>query len=152
MHNTTFSPALSMGGRLADHTQRIEAAVLAGEIDLLIVTNLTGQNTPFPVPMPDRPCIVFIGDDMQRALGPRAFHRKSLKMLVCAVESVVLVASGPITKVYDDALDVARSKRRPVVILETLPVAEWDWVNFLERHAPGKLRCWCVARPGRLDA
>ena len=83
-----------------------------------------------------RPTIGIIGDDMLEALGPAAFHRKSLRRLVASCAGGVLVSCAPELQLYAAAAVVAAERRRNAVLVETRPEREAEWLAFLGEVNP----------------
>lgn len=86
-----------------------------------------------------RPHVVIIGDDLHEALGPTAFDRLSLKRVVRRAGAAIVVSSSPEFLPYATAAGIALLGR-DVVLVETLPAFELEWIHYIERYRPGILR------------
>lgn len=122
-----------------DHLKPIWHAVRDFGCGYLLVTQNAG---PFAVPPPERPAIITFGDDTDVALGPAAFHRRSLRRLL------VLVACAAIPEAYASAAGVAAFERRHTVIIETRPEHEIPWLDLVLRIRPGGRLLVCSVRGG----
>ncbi len=91
---------------------------------------------PFDAPPAGRPAIVIIGDDLDQALGPSAFHAKSLRRLLRGVRLAAVVACEPLPEIYAEAARHAVVLRKNVVIVETRPEHEIAWFNLIKSIAP----------------
>ena len=90
----------------------------------------------FDPPPRGKPTIIAIGDDLAQALGPAAFHAKSLRRALKGVRLAVVVACEPLPEAYEAAARHAVGLRKNVVIVETLPEQEIAWVNLIRSIAP----------------
>jgi hypothetical protein len=112
-----------------NHLKDICAAVRDG----LCGFGLVGQHAgPFQLP-DDRPLITIIGDDLAEALGPAAFHRKSLCKLLNRADMVLIVSSAPTPSVYRRAAAKA-ARGGNVVIVETRLERETEWLRLIQRE------------------
>ena len=93
---------------------------------------VTANAGPFAPPT-DRPCILFIGDDLdgEPPDGPLAFHRPSLRRYARTCRAAMIVATEPVVQVYAAAAREATVERRNVLIVETRLEKEADWYNCL---------------------
>ncbi|WP_210253187.1 hypothetical protein, partial [Beijerinckia sp. L45] len=85
---------------------------------------------PFRLPL-DRPTITLIGDDTDTALGPTGFHRPSLRRFLKQCRSAVVVSSCAHLKPYATAATNAVLLRQHVVLVETRPQFEQEWITFI---------------------
>ena len=90
----------------------------------------------FDPPPADRPAIIIIGDDLDQALGPAAFHEQSLHRVLRGVRLAAVVACEPLPEIYASAARHAVLLRKNVVIVETRPEQEIAWVNLIRSIAP----------------
>lgn len=93
------------------------------------------------------PTILVIGDDLDEALGPSAFHRKSLKRYIRTCEAAIIVSCEPVLTAYAAAATIPVLKRRNVILVETLPRYEADWVALLNGIKPDVVRLIATVRP-----
>ena len=91
---------------------------------------------PFNPPPADRPAIIVIGDDLDRALGPSAFDERSLRRLLRGVRLAAVVACEPLPEIYAEAARHAVLLRKSVVIVETRPEHEITWFSLIKSIAP----------------
>lgn len=89
----------------------------------------------FSVPE-DRPAIVLIGDDLHAALGPPGFHARSLKRYLARCRAAVIVSCEPLPSAYHNAVSWAVLRREDVLIVETRPEKEADWLDRVRAEAP----------------
>ena len=93
------------------------------------------------------PFIALIGDDMYRALGPKAFGKKMLTRLIRQADVAAIVASEAVHEVYDQLSQQAALARRNVLIIETLPNRELEWLGALRKVAPELPITLCTVKP-----
>ena len=74
-----------------------------------------------------QPSIVVLGDDLHEALGPTAFHRKSVHRVLAGCCFAAIISCEPLPEVYAQAAAMAVLFRGDVVIVETRPRWEADW-------------------------
>ena len=91
---------------------------------------------PFEPPPADRPAIIILGDDLHDALGPAAFHAKSLRQVLKDIRLAAVVACEPLPEIYESAARHAVLLRKNVVIVETRAEQEIAWVNLIRSIAP----------------
>ena len=116
-----------------EHSAPLYSAVRDHGCGLAIVTQHAGR---FDLPADGRPTIIAIGDDLDLALGPAAFHAKSLRRALKGVRLAVVMACEPLPEAYEAAARHAVGLRKNVVIVETLPEQEIAWVNLIRSIAP----------------
>lgn len=97
------------------------------------------------------PQILLIGDDLNAALGPAAFHARSVRRYLATCRAAVIVAAEPIPSLYWDAYARAVERRENVVIVETRPEREAEWLDLIRAAAPADvaLSLGTVAPAGR---
>ena len=83
-----------------------------------------------------QPFIALIGDDMHQALGPKAFGKKMLARLIREADAAAIIACEAIHEVYDQMSQQAAIGRRNVLIIETLPERELEWLTCLRSESP----------------
>lgn len=93
------------------------------------------------------PFIALIGDDMYQALGPKAFGKKMLTRLIRKADVAAIVASEAVYEVYDQMSQQAALARRNVLIIETLPNCELEWVAALRKVHPRLPTTLCTVKP-----
>ncbi len=118
----------------AQHLEPLLRAVRDGGCAFLMVTQHAGA---FPMPPKRRPSILVIGDDLNEALGPAAFHAPSLRRYVRSCGYAVVVSCEPLPHAYLAAAAFAITQRRNVVLVETRPEREIEWVRLLQETKPG---------------
>ena len=94
-----------------------------------------------------RPNIVIVGDDMHEAMGPDAFHRKSLVRFIKRASGAVIVSCAPLPAAYAAAVTNAAVFRQDIVIVETRLEFEPAWKTFIETHHPGIALLLCTVQP-----
>jgi hypothetical protein len=94
-----------------------------------------------------KPFIALIGDDMHQALGPRAFGKKMLTRLIREADTAAIIACEAIYDVYDQMSQKAAIGRRNVLIIETLPKRELEWLSCLRSVAPNLPITLCTVKP-----
>lgn len=93
------------------------------------------------------PFVALIGDDMYQTLGPKAFGRKMLTRLIRQADVAAIVASEAVYEVYDQMSQQAALARRNVLIIETLPSRELEWLAALRKVAPNLPTTLCTVQP-----
>ncbi len=94
-----------------------------------------------------KPFIALIGDDMHQALGPKAFGKKMLTCLIREADTAAIIACEAIYDVYDQMSQKASIGRRNVLIIETLPKRELEWLSCLRSVAPNLPITLCTVNP-----
>lgn len=122
------------------HLRPIYAAMNAGA-GFLMVRQRSGR-----FDLPKRGAVVtIVGDDTDHALGPAGFHSKSMRRLLAAARSVIIIASDIEREAYASAAASALLGASSVII-ETRPEQEGAWLDLVKREAPGAvLVLWTVA-------
>ena len=97
-----------------------------------------GQSAePFRIPdHPKRPAIVIIGDDFDRAVGPGGFHLPSVRRAIRGCHAFAVVSSAPQPDVYASIAATAALSRRNVMLIETRPEQELQWLSLIQKLAP----------------
>ena len=116
----------------ASHLRPIMTAVRDHGCQFCIVLQNIGRFSPPTA----RPTILLIGDDLDAALGPNAFHQKSLKRYIRRCRSAVIVSCEPLDDVYFAAATIAIAARRDVLIVETRLEYEEAWRSLIQTVAP----------------
>ncbi len=91
---------------------------------------------PFRIPRA-RPTLLLLGDDLDASYGPVGFHPKSVRRFVERCCYGVVVACSPEVVLYATAAAVVTATRSDVVLIETRPEHEADWVDRLRAIKPG---------------
>ncbi len=120
----------------AEHGRHLAPLYKAARDHGCIVGIIPQNAGPFDPPPADRPAIIVIGDDLDQALGPAAFHEQSLRRLLKGVRLAAVVACEPLPEIYASAARHAVLLRKNVVIVETRPEQEIAWVNLIRSIAP----------------
>ncbi len=132
----------------APHLVPLLKAVRDFQVGWLIVPQ---NGTPFDVPASARAYtfIATIGDDFDQGLGPEHFHAPSLRRLLRKSHGAVVMASGPVAEVYEEAALSAAVFRSNVVIVETGPEHEIPWIEFIQGTVSGLPILICTTPSGR---
>jgi len=93
-----------------------------------------GSPASFPF---ERPTKILVGDDLDEAKGPSAFHKKTLRAVLDKVSRVIIVACDAQPRFYRLAAIRAAIDRQHVMIIETLPQHEADWCTLIQKHRTG---------------
>jgi hypothetical protein len=113
------------------HYRGIMRVVRDAGINLCIVPQHVGSF----LPPRNRPSIVIIGDDLQTARGPSAFHGFSLRRYIKRCKAAAIVSSAPPPLAYD-AIAVLAASGADVVLIETRPEHEADWHDCVKAANP----------------
>ncbi|MCJ2030914.1 hypothetical protein MKK50_16210 [Methylobacterium sp. J-043] len=89
----------------------------------------------FTVPA-GRPHILLVGDDLAAALGPGGFHARAMRRYLVTCRAAIVVACEPLPSLYGEVCAWAQEKRENVVIIETRPEREAEWLTLLREVAP----------------
>ena len=117
------------------HLRPVMDAICAHHVSLLYVTQ---GLQPFAIPRdPQRSTVVIIGDDNDRADGPGGFHLPSLRRVIRASVAFAVVSSAPPTVVYASMTAAAVITRRNILLIETRPEQELQWVSLIQKYALG---------------
>lgn len=114
------------------HLRDLYRAVRDYGISFATVTQHAGR---FAFPS-DKPVVALLGDDMHQALGPTAFHRKSVRRFVASCKAAVIVACEAQPRFYMAAAVTAAVLRQNVVVVETRSEHEADWFDLLREINP----------------
>lgn len=121
------------------HLKPIVRAIRDHNVRMLFVPQTTGA---FRLPKGgDRAAITIIGDDFDRADGPEGFHMPSVRRSIRTADWFAVVSSGPQALVYETAAAFSASTRRNVLLVETRPEQEIQWVQLIQKLAPGRPLC-----------
>lgn len=115
----------------SEHLRPLYAAMLNPGVSLLMVHQRGGR---FGIEGTGG-FVALIGDDTDCALGPRGFHRKSIRRLARQVRSMVIVASGVEPRAYAGVAALA-SVGFGALLVETRPEQEGAWLDTLRAAAP----------------
>lgn len=96
----------------------------------------------------DRAAITIIGDDMDRADGPEGFHMPSVRRAIRSADWFAVISSGPQVPVYASAAILCANTRRNVLMVETRPEQEIQWVKLIQKLAPGRPLCLATVEGG----
>lgn len=81
------------------------------------------------------PKVVVICDNLFTAMGPNAFHRKSLRRILPNAGRIVLHCAAPLPQHYEFATNEALTKGSAVII-ESMPERESEWFAFILKNTP----------------
>jgi hypothetical protein len=138
--NDTIDHLHSIG---ADHLLPIFEAVRDHGVAFCNILQDAGR---FSFPL-DKPTIILFGDDLFEAKGPSAFHRKSVRAILAKISSVIVISCDAEERFYAPAAANAAMLRQHVLIVETLPRFEADWVNYIQNVRPGLPTLLCGVLP-----
>lgn len=96
-----------------------------------------------------RPAIVIIGDDFDRAVGPRGFHMPSVRRAIRACHAFAVVSSEPQPDVYASVAATAALTRQHVMLIETRPEQEIPWLALIQKLAPKRFIWLATVKGGR---
>jgi len=82
------------------------------------------------------PTMLVLGDDIDRSLGPDAFHLPSVRRALRSAGAAIIVSSGPILLPYAAAATAAVLGRKHAVLIETREQHEKPWLDLVQQHAP----------------
>lgn len=114
------------------HLRGIYRCIRDGGIGFATVPQRAGR---FDMPT-DRPHVVILGDDMHAALGPAAFHRKSVRRFAARCRTAAIVACEALPVLYTGPALTAMSMRWDGLIVETLPRWEASWADLIRQANP----------------
>jgi hypothetical protein len=117
---------------LPPHLAAIMAAVRDHDIGYGIVLPNASR---FRLPE-GRPTILAIGNDLARAHGPDAWHLPSLRRFARRCRLALIIAAAPVPELYATAAHEAAIHRREVILVETRPRYEADWLACIQRAGP----------------
>ena len=121
------------------HLKPIVRAIRDHNVRMLFVPQAAGA---FRVPKGgDRAAITIIGDDFDRADGPEGFHMPSVRRSIRAANWFAVVSSAPPQKLYEAAAALCATTRGNVFMVETRPEQEIQWVQLIQKLAPGRPLC-----------
>ena len=114
-----------------EHLRHVYRAVRDGAVTFGFVTQRSGRFA-FPSRLP---VIAIFGDDLDEALGPAGFHRKSVRRFVASCAGAVVIACDAQPPLYHAAA-AAVVLRRNVVLVETRSEHEADWIDLIRSIKP----------------
>lgn len=79
-----------------------------------------------------------IDDDMHKSMGPSGFHTASLRRAIQSCGAFAVVSREPIAAVYASVAGVAAVTGASVMLVETRPEHELQWVALIQTLAPGR--------------
>jgi len=121
----------------APHLRPIVASVRDLGVSMLFV----GQSDQaFRLPRDaDRPAVILIGDDFDRADGPSGFHLPSVRRAIRNFHAFAVVSSAPPAQVYTAVAATTAITRRNCMLVETRPEQEIQWINLVQSPAPRRM-------------
>ena len=132
----------------AYHLHPLMVAVRDHGCQLSVVTQSAERFTPPSL----KPTILPIGDDLDQALGPNAFHQKSLRRFIRRAQSAVIISCAPLTSAYAAGATAAVIARRDALIVETRLEHEESWRRFIVGISPNiRMLIATVKSPGGLQ-
>ena len=115
-----------------EHLRAIYWAVRDGGIGFATISQRAGR---FDLPR-DRPIVAILGDDMDKALGPAAFHRKSVRRFAARCRTASIVSCAPLLPLYAAPALAAMGLGLSGLIVETQPLFESDWADLILEANP----------------
>lgn len=116
---------------IARHLVPIWRAVAEADVTFATVFQNEGR---FTVPV-GRPVVLIMGDDLDTAMGPRAFSERSLRGFLPRCGAVAIVTSAASPEVYANAARMAVDGHT-VAIIESQPDHEEAWTELVEEVVP----------------
>ncbi len=140
------------------HFEPVMEAVRDHRVAFALVPQKAGR---FNLPDIGRPFLLILGDDLHEALGPSAFHRKSVRRTLQKAIGVSIVGCEPLVDVYAAAVDalvqqgrlsgalrgVAGVKWRLFVLIETRPEQVGPWLRLVLAERPDIKPIVATVRP-----
>ena len=114
------------------HLRGVYRCVRDGGIGFATVPQRAGR---FDMPT-TRPHVVILGDDRSQALGPSAFHRKSVRRFAARCRTASIVACEALPILYTGPALAAMGMRWDGLIVETLPRWEASWADLIREANP----------------
>ena len=124
--------ALTEAIDVEDHYAPLFKAVRDGNCNVALVQQSAGRISLTL----EKPTILVIGDDTDRALGPGGFDRMSIRRFAKRCGGAVLVPGVPLPVLYRTAARMAERGRAHVLLIETRPEQRRAWEAFLKRARP----------------
>lgn len=93
---------------------------------------------PFAVPLL-KPTIFILSDDADgnaHRRGPGHFENRSLRDFIRKAGACVVTSCQPLFRAYAAAASTAVLTKRHVLIVETRPEVEADWIDFIRKENP----------------
>ena len=78
------------------------------------------------------PLLVIVGDDLLTSRGPIAFGRTTLSKILKSATHIAVMAATADVAVYEAAVVSALAFQSVVVIIETQPYRQEEWLNFIK--------------------
>lgn len=122
----------------APHLKPVFEGVRDGGVHLLFVPQ-SATAFRMPAAAASKPRVVIIGDDFDQSMGPNAFHMPSLRRLIRAGALFGVVTASPEAGLYGSATLAAVLHRSLSVIVETRLEHELQWVELIQKLAPGRM-------------
>ncbi len=116
-----------------EHWRPVYRAVRDHGVALAMIDQRSG---PFRLPS-DKPVIAVFNDDTETPLGPTGFNRKSVRRFAARAHLAVVVSCEPLVPLYAAAGMMAAMMRRDVLLIESQPRWESDWVDLVQAAHPG---------------
>ncbi|MCC6829559.1 MAG: hypothetical protein IT550_15160 [Novosphingobium sp.] len=120
---------------LPDHLRPIVLAMRDYGIGFMFVPQVADA---FRLPRDKRTTITVLGDDFDQAVGPEGFHMPSVRRAIRSSHAFAVVSSAPPPDVYSAMATTAAATRANVLLVETRPEQEIQWVNLIQKLAPGR--------------
>jgi hypothetical protein len=128
-----------------DHLKPVFAAVRDCGVGFLFVPQ---GAEPFRIPKGEkRPAIYLIGDDFDASRGPADFHLPSVRRAIRECVGFAVVGGGATEEIYA-ALAAGAVAGGRVMIVETRLMHEAEWVELIQKLAPGRPLIWGTVRGG----
>lgn len=124
------------------HLRPIYAAMRDGRRSLLLLPQGGGRCA-----VPTFPFVALVGDDTDRALGPNAFHGRSLARVARSARGIALISCAIVPNVYAIAAQMVLLGHSTLIV-ETRPECEAEWLAFLRSAAPRASFLMCTTAEG----
>ena len=98
-------------------------------------------------PPTDKPVVLCLNDDTAEPLGPDGFNRKSVRRFATRARLVVIVSCAPLVPLYAAAGVAAAVSRYDVLLIESQPRWEQDWIDLIQTAHPGVQTLIGAVRP-----
>lgn len=127
------------------HLRPIIKAVRDHGVDMVFAKQ---GSEAFRLPRTSNPAIIILGDDFDCAMGPEGFHLPSIRRAIRAAHSFAVMSSAPQSAVYTAMALTSVATRRNTMLIETRPEQEIQWVNLIQKLAPGRMVCLATVEGG----
>lgn len=114
------------------HLRPIFRAVRDGGIGFATILQHAGR---FDLPT-DQPMVAILGDDLDKAFGPAAFHKRSVRRFAARCRTASIVACAAETIFYATPAAISVGLRQDTLIIETLPRWEASWADLIREASP----------------